>query len=77
MRRERPGEAKKRDVGAKATEPHRFREEGGDARIERVGLSNGSAWKQLLRDASDHGARVCDDDFHLAPVSINGEESLR
>ncbi len=77
MRRERPGEAKKRGVGAKAKAPHRFREEGRDTRIERVGLSNGSSWKQLLRDASDYGARVCDDDFHLVPVAINGEERLR
>jgi len=64
-------------LGRKPTAPHRFREEDRDTRIERVGLSNGSSWKQLLRDASDYGARVCDEDFHLVPVAINGEESLR
>ena len=33
----------------------------------RVRLSNGSSWKQLLRDASDRGARVGHDDFQIRP----------
>ncbi len=47
------------------------------SRFERVRLSNGSSWKQLLRETSNYGARVCHDDFQFVPVRIDGEVSLR
>ncbi len=54
-----------------------LREDRGGRRFERLRPSNVSSWIQLLRDASDYGARVCHDDFQFVPIRIDGEESLR